>query len=400
MLKDDKATLCACSLAAREFSCPALSYIGQHITVNYTPRIKRCAQLLTSHSAFQHVRSLDLGVTSKSANPKDYLQEQLTILEIFAQRQVLTCLWLSNFPFPSIESSQRGKIRDVVTALTSTVDNLGLYGCRFPSYTDMISFVRAFPRCDSLSIWDCVIGGPNSTENMFSGLPEHKLSLDFLELAATSNGLIIDVSSLIEDAALDVSQLSALTCVVISAEQARCVAMATSASPIRHLQLACTEPGGFRGMCRIPSGLSLLLSFSSHIQAFFNPMAKTWSLRSLTIGPMSHKTDRAFWDDAFQNFPAVPRLEELIITYFYPRASAFDINCWAHFTSMSSRLDIFPRSMKVDLRTTIRPCVTFWGSRKQGLFQSMSSISPDYHPSPAFPITVSPSSHNASLCPE
>ena len=260
MLKDDKVTLRACSLAAREFSCPALSYIGRHITVNRVPRIKQCAQLLTSHSAFRHVRSLDLGVTSKSSNPEDYLEEQLTILEIFAQRQTLTCLWLSNFPFPSIESSQRGKIRDIITALTSTVDNLGLYGCRFPSYTDMVSFIRAFPRCDSLYIRDCVSGGPNPTEDMFSGLPEHNLSLDVLELtSATPHELVIGVSSLIEDANLGVSQLSALTCSVVSAEEARRVAMATSASPIHHVQLACTEPGGFQGTCRIPRGLSLVL---------------------------------------------------------------------------------------------------------------------------------------------
>jgi len=180
-------TLRACSLAARRLSRPALSYIGQHITVNRVPRINRFVQLLagTSRSAFQLVRSLDLGVTSKSADPKDYLEEQVTILESFAQRQTLTRLWLSNFPFPSIEPSKRGKIRDIFTALASTVDNLGLYGCRFLSYTDMISFIRAFPRCDSLVVRDCITGVPNSIENMFSGLPEYKLSLDFLELASS-----------------------------------------------------------------------------------------------------------------------------------------------------------------------------------------------------------------------
>lgn len=246
LLKNDKATLRACSLAAREFSRPALSYIGRHITVNRVPRIKRCAQLLTAHSAFQHVRSLDLGVTSKTSDSGNYLEEQLIILEIFAQRRTLTCLWLSNMPFPAIKSNQRGKIRDIVAALSSTVNNLGLYECRFPSYTDIISFIRAFPHCDSLFIRDCVTGS-DSPENMFSGLPEHKLSLRILELTSTApDGLIIDVSSLIEDAALDVSQLSALTCCVASAEQARCVAMATSAPPIQHIQLACADPGGFQ----------------------------------------------------------------------------------------------------------------------------------------------------------
>jgi hypothetical protein len=249
LLEHDKASLRACSLAAREFSRPALSCIGRHITVNSVPRIEQCAQLLTAHSAFQHVRSLDLGVTSKKSKSRDYLEEQLIILEVFAQRQTLTCLWLSNVPFPSIESSQRGKIRNLVTALSSTVNNLGLYGCQFPSYTDLISFIRAFPLCDLLYIRDCVTDGESSSENMFSGLPEHKLSLDALELtsAATSSGLVVDASSLIEDAALDVSRLTVLICRVASAKQSRCVAMATSASPIQHIQLACADPDGFQG---------------------------------------------------------------------------------------------------------------------------------------------------------
>ena len=248
LLQHDKTTLRACSLAAREFSRPALSYIGQHITVNRVPRIRECARLLAAHTAFQHVRSLDLGVTAKNLRSQDYLEEQLTILEIFAQRQMLTCLWLSNMPFPSIGPSQRGRIRDIVTALSSTVNNLGLYECRFPSYTDMISFIRAFSRCDSLYIRDCVTGGKDTTESMLSGLPEHKLSLDVLELTSSpSNDLIVDVSPLIEDAALDISRLSALTCSVGSAEQARRVAISTSASPVRHFKLGCNEPDGFQG---------------------------------------------------------------------------------------------------------------------------------------------------------
>ena len=78
------------------------------------------------------------------------------------------------------------KIRDIVAAFCSTVSDLGLYGCRFPSYTDMISLVRAFPHCDSLYIRDCVISGESATGNVFSGLQEHKLSLNVLELTCAS----------------------------------------------------------------------------------------------------------------------------------------------------------------------------------------------------------------------
>jgi len=402
LLKDDKDTLHACSLASREFSCPALSYIGRHITINHVPRIKQCMELLTAHSAFQHVSSLDLGVTSKSSNPEDYLEEQLTILGIFARRQTLTCLWLSNVPFPSIGSSQEEKIQDVVTALSSTVDNLGLYGCRFLSYADMISFIRAFPRCNSLYIRDCVTTSENPAENMFLGLPEHKLSLTILELTSTSsNRRIVDVSSLVGDAGLDVSQLSALTCCFGSAEQARCVAMATSASRIQHFQLACTESGGFQGACEVPNDLYPVLSFSRLVQAFLNPMVKRWPLESLTIGPLYRRTNRAFWHDTFKDFPTVTQLKELTIIYYYPNANAFDTSCWVYLNSLFCQRDIFPLFTEVDIRATIqssplnneqrlalyralgslsmRRTVKIWGKSEWSLFRSALSISPDYH---------------------
>ena len=208
---------------------------------------------------FQHVRSLDLGVTSRSSKSEDYLNEQLVILETFAQRQTLTRLWLSKMPFSSIEPSQREKFRNTVAALGSTIHDLGLYECRFPSYADMIFFIRAFPYCDSLYIRDCVTANEHPTGDAPSGFSKHNLSLNNLELTSTSpDQSIIDVSSLIEDAALDVSQLSALTCDIGSTREARSVAMAISVSPIQHFQLTGTEPGVFRGVYNTHSPGSFL----------------------------------------------------------------------------------------------------------------------------------------------
>ena len=250
LLKDDETTLRACSYAIRDFSQPALSRIGRHITVNHVLRIKQCVHLLTANSAFQHVRSLDFGVTSKSSNPEDYLEEHFTILNIFAQRQALTRLWLSRVPFSSIEAARGVKIRDMVTALGSTVNDLGLYGCKFPSYNDMISFIRAFPHCDSLFIRDCIADGKDPIGTTFSELSQHRLSLNTLELTTSSwDRLIIGVSTLIEDAGLDVSRLSALTCDIGSVRKARSVSAATSKSPVKHFQLTIAQPGVFQGVC-------------------------------------------------------------------------------------------------------------------------------------------------------
>lgn len=360
LLKDDKSTLRACSMAARDFSQPALSHIGRHITLNYVPRIKLCTQLLAAHSAFQHVRSLDLGITSKTSNPGDYLEEQFAILDIFAQRQTLTRLWLSRIPFPSFEPDQRGKIRDMVAAFGSSVNDLGLYECQFLSRVDMISFILAFPLCDSLYVRDCVAGGDGSAGNMFSGLPKHKLSLDALELTSTPTDQppadalpIIDTSSLIEDAALDVSKLTVLICNVESATQATSVAMATSNSPVQYFQLGCAEAGGF--------------------QVFLNPLSKMWSLEYLTIRPLAHRTDLPFWQDAFRNFPTLPRLRELTLTVHYPRSSAFDMTFWTYMDGLIGQNDIFPRSMHVDIRVTFRSVRprSGWASR---LFSSFNSL--------------------------
>lgn len=126
--------------------------------------------------------------------------------------------------------------------------------------------------------------------------------------------------------------------------------------------------------------------FSPRSQAFFNPMAKNWSLESLAIGPISHATDFAFWHDAFQKFPAVPRLKELTIVYYYSSAGAFDERCWTFFNNTLCRLDTFPRAMRVDIRIAVRSSplsderrralhevlltlrrshtVTFWGRRE------------------------------------
>jgi hypothetical protein len=103
------------------------------------------------------------------------------------------------------------------------------------------------------------------------------------------------------------------------------------------------------------NGLFLLTKvFSSCLQAFFSPMAKNWSLGSLTIGPIFHTTDLAFWRNAFHNFPAVPRLKELTITYYYPNTEALDESCWTFFSNIFCRPDIFPRAMQVDIRVAIR----------------------------------------------
>ena len=248
-LAKDKETLRACSQTAHDFRYTALSILGRHLTINTVERLKGCTPLIVK-GAFQHVRSLDLGVNNKRIVLEEYWKGYLVILKSFAQYRSLNRLWLSEVPFNFVGHSQKKNLRETVVALGSTVTELGLYGCHFSSYEEMISLIRSFPLCNLLFIRDCVTGEQFTGENAFAGLPEHKLSVKDLQLSSfSSNNLLIDISNLIEDAALDVGSLNSLACDVGTSERTRRIAVAVSSSPVERLQVACAKPGGFQGRC-------------------------------------------------------------------------------------------------------------------------------------------------------
>jgi len=244
---DDEDTIRACSRLSREFRYVALSCLGRHLTINTVDRLKECAQLVAA-GAFQHIRSLDLGINDGRPILEAYWKDYLVILGAFARYRTLDRLWLSEMPFNLSRPDQEEDLREVITVLGSTVAELGLYGCRFSSYEEMISLIRSFPLCNSLFLSDCVTRGKPAVGNAFAGLPEHRLNIKDLQLSSSlSAGTLIDVSNLIEDAALGVESLTALVCDVGSSEKTRRVAAAVSASPVEQFQVACTEPGGFQG---------------------------------------------------------------------------------------------------------------------------------------------------------
>ena len=246
-LTTDKATLRACSQAAREFRYAALSCLGRHLAVNTVSRLRDCTQLTTG-GAFQHVRSLDLGVNNKSMILESYWNSYLAILEAFARYRALNRLWLSEVPFSFLRPNQKKNLRETIVALGSTVTELGLYGCHFSSYEEMVSLIRSFPLCNFLFIRDCVTGEQTAGGNAFAGLPKHNLNIKDLQLSSSSsNDLLIDVSNLVEDASLDVRSLTALVCDVGTCEKTQRIAAAVSTSPVEQFQVACTQPGGYQG---------------------------------------------------------------------------------------------------------------------------------------------------------
>ncbi|KAF9645989.1 hypothetical protein BDM02DRAFT_3271329 [Thelephora ganbajun] len=346
-LKPDLDTIRACSLSVRSFRSVAQSFLGRHISVNDPDRVKECVKLLND-SGFQHVRSLCLGITTKRMVLEEYWNDYLAILKVFAQRRSLVRLWLWEVPFFFLRPQQKKKFREVVLALSSSINDLGLYGCHFSCYEEMLSFVRAFPYCDKLYIEDCVTGGQDSPENSFTALPQYKLSVVDLDITASSmSELLIDPSGFIEDAELDVSSLSKLACDLRSAEGTRRILSATSESPIRDLRFSSTCLEGF--------------------QAFVTLVSPRWHLESLTIGPMYHEADAAFWGAALKDFPKLPHLTEIRITYHYRTAKSFNTSCWVGFGSILANRDILPCLEVVDVCPTFR-------SQRLG-YQKVSAVS-------------------------
>jgi len=265
MLGSDRETLSACSLVAREFTFAALCCLGRHITVNTVRRLRECVNLVTKGPAFQHVTSLDLGITTNRKIYKRDWDDYLIILEVFASRRTLTRLWLSEIPLYFAKRGKEETVRSTITSLAATVNDLGLYSCHFSCYTEMISLVRAFPLCTSLCVHDCVTR-KTPGEDSFAQLPQHTLHIDGLGLSSSSHHkFLIDLSNLIKDAALDISSLVSFSCDMTAANAACRATMAATDAPIERFQLVCEEATGFHGTHRLAADayFSLMLTVSS-----------------------------------------------------------------------------------------------------------------------------------------
>jgi len=355
-LRQDPDTIRACSLSARGFRSAAQSVLGRHISVNDLDRVKECVQLL-GKSGFQHVRSLSLGITTKRMVLEEYWNDYLAILKVFAQRRCLVRLWLWEVPFFFLQRQQRKRFREVVLALSSSISDLGLYGCHFSCYEEMVSFVRAFPYCDKLYIQDCVTGGQDSPENSFAGLPQYKLSIVDLDITASSaSQLLIDLSGFIEDAKLDVSWLSKLACDLRLTEGIRRIISSTSESPVRHLRFSSTCLEGFQGTCssRSSTPVMRLADNSPSPTALTTSMSCLWHLESLTMGPMYHEADAMFWEAALKDFPKLPHLTKVTVIYHYRTPKAFNTSCWARLNSILSNRDMYPLLEVLDVCPTFR----------------------------------------------
>ena len=361
-LTADKEALRACSRATRDFRHVALSLLGRHLTVNDVDRLKECARMIR-RGAFQHVRSLDLGVDDEDLILEEYWKRYITILGSFSQYRTLNRLWLSEVPFTFLKKGQKKRLRETIIALGSTVTTLGLYECHFSSYQEMISLIRSFALCDSLYTRDCITREQATGRNAFAGLPEHRLIVKDLQLfASSSDDLLIDVSSLIEDAALDVGSLTCLLCNVRTCERTQRVAAAVTSSPVERFQVACTQPEGFQGEYT-PWALDKDRSTDIKSEAFVGHFSK-WPLTSLTIGPQSHETNAEFLVEAFKDLPSLPRVDNFLIIYHFTRSDTFETDCWEYFNRTLTRTDLFPalKSVYVQPRCSVfRLALLKWG---------------------------------------
>ena len=133
ILKPDLDAIRVCSLTSHSFRSIAQPFLGRHISLNDLTRVKECVQLLSDggDSGFHHVRSLSLGITTERTVLEVYWNDYLAILKVFARRKRLVRLWLWEVPFFFLRPGKKKMFREVVLALSSLVNELGLYGCHF-----------------------------------------------------------------------------------------------------------------------------------------------------------------------------------------------------------------------------------------------------------------------------
>ena len=313
--------------------------------------------------------TLSLGITKRTVLEK-YWSDYLAILKVFASRKSLVCLWFREIPFFLLQPRQKKVFKEAVLALSSSVTELGLYGCHFSCYEEMVSFVRAFPHCDKLSIRDCVTGGRGSPENSFAGFPQYKLSIVDLDITASStHQFLIDPSGFIEDAELDVSSLYKLACDFRWVTGTRHIISATSKSPVCQLRFSSHYPGGFQGTHTHVSYYLSSISLLTATKVFVKSVSPGWRLESLAIGTMHDKANAEFWKVALKNFPKMPHLTRVQITYDYRTPRSRNIFCWGSFASILSNRKTFPRLETVDAYPMYR-------SQRLGYWDSVELLAP------------------------
>lgn len=288
ILKKDTESIRACSLSVRTFRPVAQSFLGRHISVKDPSPLKNCVKIV-KNSGFQSIRSLSLGITTKRTVPEEYWNDYLTILKAFAERRSLLRLWLWEVPLSFLQPEQKEMFVEIVLALSTSVNDLGLYGCHFSCYEEMVSLVRAFPHCERLYLQDCVTGGRGSPTNVLAELPQHRLSIVDLDLTASSrNKRLIDTSGFIEDAELDLSSLGKLACDLRSARGIRRVVSAASKSPVRDARFSSARPEGFKGTERMAclSGHITLAVLTS----YFHPSIFHINITPVAFGIVDYRT--------------------------------------------------------------------------------------------------------------
>lgn len=81
-------------------------------------------------------------------------------------------------------------------------------------------------------------------------------------------------------------------------------------------------------------------------------LPEKWALKSLTIGPQSNETNTEFWEQAFRGLPPLPGVDSVTIIHNYPRAKAFNTDCWQYFDQTLTRQDLFPALKTVHIQSS------------------------------------------------
>jgi len=177
-LGDDLHTLRACSLVSSVFRHFCSPVLYRDIVLDRIKKVDTFIQIGERSISLQHAKSLSL--TYFDLGAQAHIRKPRKILDIVSRKASLEALRLHTAQFHAepLTASLLSKL--------STVTALVLQECRFGGFEDFTSFIRCFPRCETLCLHGCTWLQGEHAKPRFRGLPVHDLAPSYLAITSTT----------------------------------------------------------------------------------------------------------------------------------------------------------------------------------------------------------------------
>lgn len=247
--------------------------------------------------ALRHAHTLSLGVAGMAS--WRYADKLVIALGVLAKRTSIKRLILKEMKFTLVSPSNVDGLVEAAGILARTVSQLKLSDCLFVRREDVESLVRSFPLCKSLRLRRC---SWQSTElpQTFSSLPTHTVLLDELEITTRKTTPMYDLSAIVEQQWLDITNLKSLTYSVLEHSPATKMLHAVKSCHLQNLRISCRYKESYALVFR------KLKRAMPHVRSFTIAADGTGAPWSLSL--------------FLRNFRSLPNLEHLTVATVDPIA--------------------------------------------------------------------------------